>query len=271
MNPTANSSPGRQRPGTHQRTGRTGALQEPRSVAGLNAIRQSDIQRDEGESWMVVYLDVLTLLLVTFVLVSAHIQKTQGAANHIPPIKDSRAQAAEVAPAKTQVTQQNGVLDGGDGLLQEKRLVETLKATPGLEDLEVSIETGKVNLTLPERILFDTGQADLLGGARKLLDKIAPVLAANGAPVSVEGHTDSRPIATGRFPSNWELSASRATTVVRALAERAVAPRLMRAIGYGDTQPVDSNDTADGRSRNRRVLLVIHLNERQATPPPSNP
>jgi chemotaxis protein MotB len=241
-----------------QWVGRTGALQEPRSVTGLNMARQLHIQRAEGESWMMVYLDVLTLLLVTLVLASARLPPGSDSTRPAPPLHGHRPQATHTAPDQPP-GREDGLLPGSDSLLQERSLVAILKATPGLEGLDVSVEGGRVNLTLPEGILFATGQADLIGNAHRVLDRIAGILRQSQAPISVEGHTDSRPISTGRFPSNWELSAIRATTVVRALAERGVAPGRMSAVGYGDTRPVSPNDTEEGRGRNRRVILVIHF------------
>jgi chemotaxis protein MotB len=76
-------------------------------------------------------------------------------------------------------------------------------------------------------------------------------------PIRVEGNTDSVPIATGQFPSNWELSAARATAVLRFLLRRGVSPRRSSVAGYADQRPLASNETASGRSLNRRVELVV--------------
>ena len=75
--------------------------------------------------------------------------------------------------------------------------------------------------------------------------------------ISVEGHTDNVPIATARFPSNWELSVGRAIAVVRQLERQGIAISRMRAVGYADTQPMESNATAEGRAANRRVELLL--------------
>ena len=86
---------------------------------------------------------------------------------------------------------------------------------------------------------------------------IAQVLAPTDFPVTIEGHTDNVPIKTPQFPSNWELSALRATTVLRLFAESGIAPERLTAIGYADTHPVEANTSVEGRARNRRVSILI--------------
>jgi chemotaxis protein MotB len=86
---------------------------------------------------------------------------------------------------------------------------------------------------------------------------VAAVLADSDFPVAIEGHTDNVPIATLQFPSNWELSAMRATTVLRLFNDSGVGAERLTAIGYGETRPVETNTTIDGRARNRRVSILI--------------
>ncbi len=106
-------------------------------------------------------------------------------------------------------------------------------------------------------ILFSTGSAALDSSARETLGKLADVLldAPNG--VRVEGHTDNLPIATAQFPSNWELSAARAASVVHLFADHGVQPARLAMVGYGEFRPRESNDQAAGRNRNRRVMVII--------------
>ncbi len=106
-------------------------------------------------------------------------------------------------------------------------------------------------------ILFSTGSAALDSGARDTLGKLADVLldAPNG--VRVEGHTDNLPIATAQFPSNWELSAGRAASVVHLFADHGLQPARLAMVGYGQFRPRESNDQPEGRNRNRRVMVII--------------
>lgn len=114
--------------------------------------------------------------------------------------------------------------------------------------LEIEIKTD---------ILFPSGVARLSDSARGTLDQIADILKPYPNPIRVEGHTDNVPINTAAYPSNWELSAARAASVVHLLSGRGLDPQRMAVIGLGQYHPIASNDTAKGRNENRRVLLVV--------------
>ncbi len=131
-------------------------------------------------------------------------------------------------------------------------------AAQGLDGrVTISAKGRIVTMQIQDEILFATGDADLQTGGRDVIRRIAPLLAHASGDVRVEGHTDNVPIANERFASNWELSSARADSVVRALIDAGIAPVRLRATGYADTRPVQSNDTDAGRSRNRRVSLLI--------------
>ncbi|KQZ89593.1 hypothetical protein ASD62_10040 [Phycicoccus sp. Root563] len=116
---------------------------------------------------------------------------------------------------------------------------------------------GLVVNVVTDRVLFDAGEATLRPEGRKVLDAVAPILKTLPNELTVEGHTDNVPI-TGQFPSNWELSTERATTVLRYVLSRGVAGSKISASGYADQRPLSSNATAAGRARNRRVAIVVH-------------
>jgi chemotaxis protein MotB len=105
--------------------------------------------------------------------------------------------------------------------------------------------------------LFDEGAAGLTGNARETLRTVAGLLRDDSHAIEVEGHTDTTPIANAAFPSNWELSAVRASTVVRLFIENGVPERRLAAVGRGANQPIASNDDPIGRARNRRVAVTI--------------
>jgi chemotaxis protein MotB len=128
----------------------------------------------------------------------------------------------------------------------------------GLADaVRVTLDGTRVSLEIAENILFAPGQADLTAEGRKLLGRLGPVLPATGSAVTVEGHTDSQPIATARFPSNWELSAARAAAVGRALLDLGLPPARLMVAGRADTRPLADNAREDGRARNRRVNILL--------------
>ena len=134
------------------------------------------------------------------------------------------------------------------------------KLSAGLTSSEVEVSAGyqSINIELSDKVLFPLGEAQLLEEGRFFLNEIAAIMATNDYFTSVEGHTDNTPIATPTFPSNWELSSSRATSVARYLIDQGVASNRLRAIGYADTQPKVENNSSENRARNRRVSITFH-------------
>jgi chemotaxis protein MotB len=123
------------------------------------------------------------------------------------------------------------------------------------------LETSRgVTIEINDSILFPPGQAKLQAASNSAMVAIADVLAKTDFPITIEGHTDNIPIATPQFPSNWELSAMRATTVLRLFNDNGVGAERLTAIGYGETRPVETNTTVEGRARNRRVSILIDSN-----------
>ncbi len=118
-----------------------------------------------------------------------------------------------------------------------------------------------LELEIKTSILFDSGSARLKGEAVDVLGEVATLLKQFPNPVQVEGFTDDVPINTPAYPSNWELSAARAASVVHLFMKYDVRPDRMMAIGYGEYRPIADNETAEGRARNRRVVIVIPADE----------
>jgi len=136
------------------------------------------------------------------------------------------------------------------------------------KDVTISQLQGKLTVNILDRVMFDSGEAELKPAGAAVLRKVAAVLAQHpNIKVHVIGHTDNVPIraaARNRFPSNWELSTARATAAVRFLTEIAgVDPRRLGAVGYGEFRPVADNTTPEGRARNRRIAITI-LSEEMA-------
>ena len=126
-----------------------------------------------------------------------------------------------------------------------------------------------IEVEMKTDILFPSGSARLADSALSILEQLGGVLAPFPNPIRVEGHTDNKPIKTALFSSNWELSAARAGSVVRVLANHGVDPSRLAVIGYGEQRPLKANDSAEGRNANRRVVIVILSTElmRQNTDP----
>ncbi len=150
----------------------------------------------------------------------------------------SRARAAELARIEAAVQNTLADLIRGD----------VVAVTRNESFVEVAIRTD---------ILFASGSAELANSAVAPLRELAAALAPLPNPVRVEGHTDDRPIKTIAFPSNWELSAARAASVVRVLRDAGIGAERLAVVGLAEFQPIETNNTASGRNANRRVALVI--------------
>jgi chemotaxis protein MotB len=154
-------------------------------------------------------------------------------------------------------------------LIALQRKLEAYAQSHGFaKDVQAIVERrGLVVRVLTDKLLFQSGQADLQSAGQPLLNEIAQLLNVDRThPITVEGYTDNVPIHTVEFPSNWELSTARATTVVQYLLSRGVNANRLGAAGFADLHPIASNATPAGRTLNRRVDIVI---ERLNPPPPS--
>lgn len=266
---------------------------------GYLACTQDSAVDETGEhdgAWLFSFVDILTLLVTMLALLLAYTYVPHGpgprhgshtpaadtgaqpvhpepgpvrpALPSQPPVAVSRAPA----PIRAAATAPRPAGAGNTGAAQ--RAEAGGKAHPGIpippaikQQVTVSGTGEHVNLVIKDDVLFKVGSARLTSAGRAVLSHVAVMLNRIASPVSVEGHTDNTPIHTVRFPSNWELSTARATTVTRFLIEQGVPAARLRAIGYGDTRPIAGNATAAGRARNRRVVLVLHLQPGGATSP----
>jgi chemotaxis protein MotB len=123
--------------------------------------------------------------------------------------------------------------------------------------VQVTQSARGINVTINSSVLFATGEARLTSDAKDILKSVAQTLKDDKHAIQVEGHTDNVPISTPVFASNWELSSARAGSVVRLFAENGINETRMLAIGHSATEPIDSNDTNEGRAHNRRVEVMI--------------
>ncbi len=117
-----------------------------------------------------------------------------------------------------------------------------------------------VEIEINTSLLFPSASAELTREAADIVFRVGSILAGKATRVQVEGHTDVLPIRTERFPSNWELSTARASTVVRMFASAGVDPAQLAAVGYGEYRPVADNATPQGQAENRRVVIVVMAN-----------
>lgn len=238
--------------------------------------------------WMATFADLSTLLLTFFVLMlsmaSIDIQKfremlgsvkdafgvtTQQVGEYQPVISPDKPQSRDKlmemiqqppkAPSKpTPAEQQREAEDAMESSRVAAQVEQMVKIT-GLDKV-TEVTSGKrgVRLRVKGGLLFDPGRAQLKPTAHRLLDGVIKVLKKTKFFLIVEGHTDNVPIKTDMFPSNWELSAARATAVVRYLAQKGgIAPRRLSAVGFGPNYPIRPNTSGEGRAANRRVEFIF--------------
>jgi chemotaxis protein MotB len=211
-----------------------------------------DAAPEEDELWLMSYADLFTLLVAVFVLLVAGAQIDK---SRYDALAKSLGSAVDATPVPENVVL---VLDQTEVL----KALRTAVDAAGLGNL-VSVQmTGEgVELTANSELMFESGQAVIGEQGAALLRTVASILQPLPCVVAVGGHTDDLPIASKVFPSNWELSATRASGVVRMLQEQGIEARRLTAVGYADTRPAAALDAAEGleaaRARNRRVVLLI--------------
>lgn len=236
-------------------------------------------EHENHERWLVSYADFITLLFAFFVVMYSISSVNEG---KFRTVSDSIKAALNpiVSPASTLVPftiGQNRALTIKPSLEGAKepamrRLRQIMRSLKDVMPAEVvhlqEIPNGDLVLTLPDTVLFRSGESALRPEARPFLQAIGEVLIELDRHVRVEGHTDNVPSTTVQFPSNWELSATRAVMVVRTLSELFGVPsQNLSAVGYSDSRPRTDNLTPEHRAKNRRVEIVV-LEHKPAPYPP---
>ena len=244
--------------------------------------RKKAESHENHERWLISYADFITLLFAFFVVMFASSQADKGRAQEVSQsvVKALEGKnvkqrlAALLGGARDDTGQGNAMMRGPGGVRkpsEEKKDLKAAELVPSLkmlsEDLKKEIEAGQIQISLQARglvvsfnqaALFPSGEDLVSAEAYHALERVALALAKIPNPVRLEGHTDSVPISTMRFRSNWELSSARSIAVMEMLTAKFGVPRERMSIaGYADTAPIASNDSEAGRARNRRVDIVI--------------
>lgn len=243
------------------------------------ARRKVEEEHENHERWLVSYADFITLLFAFFVVMYAISQLNEGkyrilsdtlaSAFRSMPGTSMGAMTAINPNAPTPVAvplrkpQVNPKIEEQRRKTKEKlrnmakELSEIL--SPLVREGQVRITEGALGITIDinANVLFAPGEARLELAAVRALSAVGEVLAPTDFPITVEGHTDNIPINTPQFPSNWELSGARASSVVRLFIDVGIDARRLTATGFADQRPVADNVTPDGRQRNRRVAITI--------------
>lgn len=245
------------------------------------ARRRPPEEHENHERWLVSYADFITLLFAFFVVMYSISSINEGkykilsdslvgVFNQVDrsvkpiPIGEERPRTTEADVSQVEDLSGPASSAGNPTLDPLERIAQSMRETFGelIANEQLTIRGNElwIEIELNSSLLFPSGDALPNDQAFLLIDKVAGILAPFDNPIHVEGFTDNLPISTSQFPTNWELSAARAGSVVRMLAAQGVDPSRMAAVGYGEFQPVADNATAEGRARNRRVVLVVSRN-----------
>ena len=241
--------------------------------------KRGDDEQENHERWLVSYADFITLLFAFFVVMYAVSQVNEGKYRVLSDTLSSAfrtvpgsASGAQVAinpnaplPMTIPLRRPNPNVKTDQGHVVKKEQMRNMAKeindalAPLVKEGQVRVTESATGITVDinASVLFAPGDSRLGPTAIQALDAVARILAPTDFPITVEGHTDNTPIATAQFPSNWELSGVRASSVVRLFIDNGVDPRRMTATGYADQRPIDDNATPEGRARNRRVAITI--------------
>ena len=234
------------------------------------------LEHDNHERWLISYADFITLLFAFFVVMYAISSVNEGKykifSTSLVTAFGSRsvAKLEAVTPSSQEEMLLKSLVDRRNARLveqQRKQLGYMQSVAKNLNQvMEPLVSSGQVSVNQTSRgvvleinasALFNQGDAALQANSSKILAEVASVLVQGDLAVEVEGYTDDIPINTQRFPSNWELSSARASSVARLFIEHGVAATRLTVVGSAANHPVAPNDTQEGRARNRRVAVTI--------------
>lgn len=237
------------------------------------------LESDNTDRWMVSYADFVTLLFAFFVVMYAMSSVNEGKYRVLADTMTEAFKVAPKSPDPIQIGKENKVVSSSKPSIE---VIKPIKILPKLQrtyehemkqiaetvskSVQPLIDQGLIKVTrnklwveieMNSKILFSSADSELEEEAFPALRALAGVLKKLPNSIDVEGHTDNLPINNELFPSNWELSAARAASVVHLFTRYGVNPQRLSSIGYAEFRPVASNSTAEGRVRNRRVKVVI--------------
>lgn len=250
-------------------------MARPRRLSPLEAAEHND-------RWMVSYADFITLLFAFFVVMYGISSVNKGKYETFSESLDVALSHSEnkpteehpiplgAPPTSIQPIELPNLLTAeerqlSEEIMQEKRRLDEVSQEfqralqPFIESDLVGIKQHDfwVELEMNSELLFASGKAELSSKAIPVLQKVAEAVRDVQNVINVEGYTDNKPISTGYFPSNWDLSSARATSVVKELVKNNIPPTRLSAVGYGEFHPIADNKDEAGRFKNRRVVLVL--------------
>jgi chemotaxis protein MotB len=234
-----------------------------KAASRLNAPQKPPPSETGNEIWFLTLSDLLMLLMICFVLLFGITYRQQITVPVSSPENSQHPKMIAVPPEQKlpSVMTSNPVMTEMTSSL-ESDLSTIIGNNQDGSGVSIERHSQYIILTFPEQIIFDSGQARIKHSAQPVLEKVADFIRTHsGLAVEIQGHTDDLPINNRRYPSNWELSADRATQVAKALMQFGISPTRLSTRGFGEYHPLYPNDTDFNRLKNRRVELKFSLSE----------
>ncbi len=218
------------------------------------------------DDWVMTYGDMMSLLLTFFVLIvsfsSMQETKFNQAAASLADAFGVMSSPESVIEFNTPIVPSHSPSEDAE-VLYEVRSVEKMILDEGLEnEVTVKVTDDGVLFSINAPFMFTSGGAELKNEPKEVLDKLSGFFTKYPYKIKIQGHTDSIPMNSAKYPSNWELSASRAVSVARYFQGKGIPPKQIEATGYGEHRPIADNATAEGRSKNRRVEIFLQLDKK---------
>jgi len=237
-----------------QRTTDHGPRPKPARSSPFSALpARSQPSIDIDHNWLITLSDVLSLMLVFFLMLLVVAKAGAKPVSAVtPPHVD--ASPSEAVAGRPTASPHNAIVDEMNSDIQRLAMES---------DVSVAAHDKDIVITVKEHVSFRPGEAETLESSEPILDDIADVIQRHpGFFVEINGHTDDIPIRTARYPSNWELSVARATSVLKYFINRhGIDPSRLSIKGNADKKPVASNDTPENRAKNRRVEIRLREHE----------
>ena len=220
-----------------------------------------------NRGWEIIYTGFIMIMLSFFIMLTsfasmdkARVMQFSRAFTDAVSVKTG---GLNFEPGDTVLTEPEDMVHKESELAYIFKDVVQYVSTMGIgAEIGVAFSEKGLVMTLDDKLLFETGVAEISNTAMPLLSKIGHIISETKHGVQIEGHTDNVPIQTRRYPSNWELSTARAVNVLRFfISNNDISPERLYAVGFGEFQPVTPNATKEGREKNRRVEIIFLRSE----------
>jgi chemotaxis protein MotB len=226
--------------------------------------RKKAVPKENSERWLLTYADLITLLMVFFVLLFAMSKTDTAKFQQLAASLHNALGSGIMTGSKSDPFTQNS---GNPDSIIEQQVFDHIKSAVNKFTKDNNLDGSKIiSITVSGALLFYNGTDQIKSDGTTLLKSIGEEVRSLTNNVRIEGHTDDIPIESDRFSSNWDLSAARAVAVVRYMADQAkIQPKRLSAVGFGQYQPIVPNDTREHRETNRRAVIIILFDQNKST------